>query len=151
MSAPEKNIGGRRFSFGTIPPDPDGIEIEMMVVRVCGETLIKVYAEMAEKGDQPKTDTEWLPLIGDLLPVIMSRLHARDHVQPDGARVMGLMSAMNTVFKYVRCEGVPLTTEMFTGRPGKEKYAVFFEALKVNFDGFFGVGLSPSLPDTTQK
>jgi hypothetical protein len=134
-----------------IPPDPDGIELEMMIVRVCGETIGRIVAEKAASGGVPKTDDEWGPIIADTLPLIVSRLHARDYVQPDGARIMGLSTAMKMVFRSVRCEGVELSMEMFNSRPGSEKYAVFLMGLQENFKGFLGDVLSTFLPTKTEK
>jgi hypothetical protein len=128
MSA-QKIIGGRTYSFGTLPATK-AVTVEITLVRIIGEPLLKFLSS----GKSLK-DINVETVGGEILGQLAGRLNA-DEIIP----------VMTTVFEHVSCDGLLVNMDAtFTGRL-KEMHLVFFEALKVNFADFFSASPSASPP-----
>lgn len=129
-SATEK-IGGRVFSFGTIPAT-EALSVQVSIMRVIGEPLFKALAGQSSGAEGSKEKI--LEIGGAAVGVMASRMDAPE-----------LLRTMETVFKYVTVDGQRINIDThFTGRP-KELWQVFLKALRVNFSDFTD-GLSFDLP-----
>lgn len=125
-----KQIGERTYSFGTIPP-VEAVRVEVSVARVIGEPLFKAFMDAKKTGSTEK-DAEQAGAAA--IGMLLSKMDADE-----------LLATMETVFKYVSCEGqrVEINTT-FTGRLF-DMHKVFVEALKFNFSDFLPAGLFASL------
>jgi hypothetical protein len=126
----QTSIGGRTFSFGTIPPT-EAIKVEVSVARVIGEPLFKAFMDYRKTGGTPDSEAQsGAAAIGMLL----SKMDADD-----------LIATMTTVFKYVSVDGKRANIDAdFAGR-NKELWLVFIAALRFNFSDFLPAGLLDSL------
>jgi hypothetical protein len=119
-------IGGRKFSFGTIPAI-EAVRIEVAVARVIGEPLFKAF--MATKNGEAKDNAQEAGAAA--IGLLLTKMNADE-----------LIVTMESVFTYVSCDGkrVDINTT-FTGR-NKELWQAFIAALQFNFSDFFPEGLS---------
>lgn len=178
MSAPIQTIGGRRFSFGKMSAT-NAVRVHVALLRVLGEPLFKLlvlgqkpkaapvhlpnqHAESGTEppplpeGDAPKADEQpgavdvmGVSLTGDDIAVIagavglmMSRMEADEAI-----------ATIGLVLSSVNCEARPIADIDVTFGDGRsmEMYRVFWEALKVNFAGFFPASLFASLAAAKAK
>ena len=131
MSAPMKTIGGRVFSFGTIPA-VQAVRVEVAIARVIGEPLFKAFMESQAGGD---TESAQTAAASSAIGLLAARMDADE-----------LLGTMKLVFGSVACEGKPIVEidATFTGK-NRELWQVFIEALRVNFADFLAGGLFGSL------
>lgn len=177
MSAPVQTIGGRQFSFGKMTAT-NAVRVHVALLRVFGEALLKLLVLGKDKPPAPKhlpsqhaeAGTEPPPLPGvtpapDDEPadvnVMGVSLSEEDIATMSGA--VGLMMAkmepnemiatLGLVLGSVNCEGRPISNIDVTFGDGRslEMYRVFWEALKVNFAGFFPASLFASVVKARQK
>jgi hypothetical protein len=130
VSAPTKEIGGRTFSFGTIPA-VKAVRVEIAIARVIGEPLFKAFMD-----SQGKPESVQLDVVAGAIGVLTAKMDADE-----------LIKTMGIVFESVSLDGVKGPVDMdvhFTGK-NKDLWLVFVEALKVNFGDFLPGGLSGSL------
>lgn len=131
-----KQIGDRIYSFGTIPP-MDAIRVEVAIARVIGEPLFKAFMD-AKKTGSSETDAEQAGATA--VGMLLSKMDADE-----------LLKTMETVFKYVSCEGKRIDLNAsFAGRL-LEMHKVFVEALKFNFSDFLPAGLFASVQNAVTK
>jgi hypothetical protein len=137
-SAPQKDIGGRKFSFGTLPATK-AVRVEVAIARVIGEPLFKAFMEIKASGKEV-SEEEQMAAATAAIGLLTTRMDADE-----------LLATMETVFDVCSCDGQPINIDStFTGKP-QELWQAFIEALKVNFTGFFPVGLSASLAGMIKK
>ena len=136
MSDNSKQIGGRLYSFGTIPAI-EAVTVEVSVARVIGEPLFKAFMDSKKTGaSEPDAEAAGATAIG----LLLSKMDARE-----------LISTMETVFKYVSVDGQRVDINAtFTGR-NKELWQVFIAALRFNFSDFLPDGLFASVQNKLQK
>lgn len=131
-----KQIGDRTYSFGTIPP-MDAIRVEVAIARVIGEPLFKAFMDAKKTGSTEK-DAEQAGATA--IGMLLSKMDADE-----------LLKTMETVFKYVSCEGKRIDLNAsFAGRL-LEMHKVFVEALKFNFSDFLPAGLFASVQSAVTK
>lgn len=140
----KKEINGRTFAFGHIPPF-EAVDVEVAVMRVVGEPLFKAFAT--------KADDAVVPVEGDEAEAETS---SAQPVEALGASIIGLMlsrvdkkelkETMTTVFKYVHCDGERLDiNKHFGAGRHKDMWLVFIAALRFNFADFFPASLLRSV------
>lgn len=137
MALKSKVIGGRTFEFGMMPADV-ATDVEVTVASVATEALVKLL------GAQGQGETEQAEAMA---AAVGSLAAALGRLGPGKTTAL-----MNTLFHHTYVEGesgegrreVNLLID-FTGKT-KDKWATFFEALKVNLGDFFPAGLSLSPP-----
>lgn len=140
-SAVQKEIGGRKWSFGTMPATK-AVRVEVAIASVIGEALFKISVDIDAASGQPDAEKERKQV--EALSAAIGLLTAK--MDPDK-----LLETMNTVFEYCSCDGQRVDIDStFTGR-NKDLWVVFMEALKVNFSDFFAGGLSDSLAAMIRK
>jgi len=138
-SAPIKEIGGRKWSFGTIPAT-QAVRVEVAIASVIGEPLFKVFTEIDEAGGTGISREKQITAATAALGLLTTRMDADK-----------LLTTMKTVFDHCSCDGKPVDIDQtFNGR-NKDLWEVFLEALKVNFADFFPAGLSASLAAVMPK
>ena len=131
-----KQIGERTYSFGTIPP-VEAVRVEVAVARVIGEPLFKAFMDAKKTGSTEK-DAEQAGATA--IGLLLSKMDADE-----------LLATMETVFKYVTCDGKRVDINAtFTGR-NKELWQVFIAALRFNFSDFLPAGLFASVQGKTKK
>lgn len=127
-------IGDRQYSFGTIPP-VEAIQVQVAIMRVIGEPLFKAFMETKGKQDDPeaaKKDQEAAGIAA--ISLLLAKLDADI-----------LTATMQTVFKYVTCDGKRVDMNAtFVGR-NKELWQVFIAALRFNFSDFLEGNLFASI------
>ena len=142
MVLKSKVIGGRTFEFGMMPADV-ATDVEVTIAGVATEALVKLI------GSQGLSEAEQAEAMAGAIGALAGAL---------GRLGPGKTTAlMATLFKYTYVEGldgegrreVNLVID-FTGKT-KDKWATFFEALKVNLGDFFPAGLSLSPPAGAAK
>jgi len=127
-------LNDRVFSFGMLPAI-EAVRVEVAVARVIGEPLFKAFMEQKPAA---KAGTKKALAKDDLLN--------SPEVLQAGAVAMGAMMAkmdadelvttMETVLKYVTCDGKRVEiNSTFTGR-NKELWQVFIYGLQFNFSDF---------------
>lgn len=132
----KKEIGGRTFSFGTIPP-MEAIKVEVAIARVIGEPLFKAFMDAKKTGSTEK-DAEQAGATA--IGLLLSKMDADE-----------LLTTMETVFKYVSCDGQRVEmNSTFAGR-NKEVWQVFIAALRFNFSDFLPEGLFASIRSAMPK
>lgn len=136
MSAPTKEIGGRTFSFGTIPASK-AIRVEVSIAKVIGEPLFKALVEAQGKDQTVEQQTG---LVASAVGLMASRMDADE-----------LLTTMGIVFESVTLEGKPINIDVHFSGKNRDVWQVFIEALKVNFADFFPAGLSASLAGMIPK
>ena len=125
-----KQIGERNYSFGTIPA-MEAVKVEVAVARVIGEPLFKAFMDAKKTGSTEK-DAEQAGATA--IGLLLSKMDADE-----------LLATMETVFKYVTCDGKRVDINAtFTGR-NKELWQVFIAALRFNFSDFLPAGLFASV------
>ena len=131
-----KQIGERTYSFGTLPP-VEAVRVEVAVARVIGEPLFKAFMDAKKTGSTEKAaEQAGATAIGRLL----SKMDADE-----------LLATMETVFKYVTCDGKRVEINAtFSGR-NKELWQVFIAALRFNFSDFLPAGLFASVQSAVTK
>lgn len=131
-----KQIGDRNYSFGTIPP-VEAVRVEVAVARVIGEPLFKAFMD-AKKTGSTEQDAEQAGATA--IGLLLSKMDADE-----------LLATMETVFKYVSCDGKRVEINAtFTGR-NKELWQVFIAALRFNFSDFLPAGLFASVQSAVTK
>ena len=131
-----KQIGERNYSFGTIPP-VEAVRVEVSVARVIGEPLFKAFMDAKKTGSTEK-DAEQAGATA--IGLLLSKMDADE-----------LLATMETVFKYVTCDGKRVEINAtFTGR-NKELWQVFIAALRFNFSDFLPAGLFASVQSAVTK
>ena len=131
-----KQIGERNYSFGTIPA-MEAVKVEVAVARVIGEPLFKAFMD-AKKTGSAESDVEQAGT--SAIGLLLSKMDADELVQ-----------TMETVFKYVSCEGKRVEINAtFTGR-NKELWQVFIAALQFNVSDFLPAGLFASVRQAVTK
>ena len=131
-----KEIGGRTFSFGVIPA-VDAVKVEIAIARVIGEPLFKAFMDAKKTGS---TEQEAEQAGATAIGLLLSRMNADE-----------LLETMETVFKYVTCDGRRVDINAtFTGR-NKELWQVFIAALRFNFSDFLPEGLFASVQGAVTK
>lgn len=125
-----KEIGGRTFSFGVIPAI-EAVKVEIAIARVIGEPLFKAFMDAKKTGS---TEQEAEQAGATAIGLLLSKMNADE-----------LLETMETVFKYVTCDGRRVDINAtFTGR-NKELWQVFIAALRFNFSDFLPEGLFASV------
>ena len=121
-----QQIGDRTFTFGTIPA-MEAVKVEVSVARVIGEPLFKAFMDAKATGSaESDAEAAGATAIG----LLLSKMDADE-----------LLATMETVFKYVTCDGKRVDINAtFTGR-NKELWQVFIAALRFNFSDFLPAGL----------
>ena len=131
-----KQIGERTYSFGTIPP-VEAVRVEVSVARVIGEPLFKAFMDAKKTGSTEK-DAEQAGATA--IGLLLSKMDADE-----------LLATMETVFKYVTCDGKRVEVNAtFAGR-NKELWQVFIAALRFNFSDFLPAGLFASVQSAVTK
>lgn len=131
-----KQIGERNYSFGTIPA-MEAVKVEVAVARVIGEPLFKAFMD-AKKTGSTEQDAEQAGATA--IGLLLSKMDADE-----------LLATMETVFKYVTCDGKRVDINAtFTGR-NKEVWQVFIAALRFNFSDFLPEGLFASIRSAMPK
>ena len=131
-----KQIGERTYSFGTIPP-VEAVRVEVSDARVIGEPLFKAFMD-AKKTGSTEQDAEQAGATA--IGLLLSKMDADE-----------LLATMETVFKYVTCDGKRVDINAtFTGR-NKELWQVFIAALRFNFSDFLPAGLFASVQSAVTK
>lgn len=129
MSTKTLVCGDRTYSFGTIPA-LEAVQVEIAIARVIGEPLFKAFMDAKESGESVDENAAVASAVG----LILSNMKADE-----------LTATMETVFKYVSCDGKRVDINAtFTGR-NRELWQVFVAALRHNFQDFFDGGLFDSL------
>ena len=132
----QQKIGDRTYSFGTIPA-LEAVRVEVSVARVIGEPLFKAFMD-AKKTGSSEADAEQAGAAA--IGLLLSKMDADE-----------LLVTMDTVFKYVSCDGKRVDINVtFTGR-NKELWQVFVGALRFNFSDFLPEGLFVSVPSKAKK
>jgi hypothetical protein len=131
-----KQIGERTYSFGTIPP-VEAVRVEVSVARVIGEPLFKAFMDAKKTGSTEK-DAEQAGATA--IGLLLSKMDADE-----------LLATMETVFKYVTCDGKRVEINAtFAGR-NKELWQVLIAALRFNFSDFLPAGLFASVQSAVTK
>ncbi|MDX9707853.1 MAG: putative phage tail assembly chaperone [Azospira sp.] len=131
-----KQIGERTYSFGTLPP-VEAVRVEVAVARVIGEPLFKAFMDAKKTGSTEK-DAEQAGATA--IGLLLSKMDADE-----------LLATMETVFKYVTCDGKRVEINAtFSGR-NKELWQVFIAALRFNFSDFLPAGLFASVQSAVTK
>lgn len=131
-----KQIGERTYSFGTLPP-VEAVRVEVAVARVIGEPLFKAFMDAKKTGSTEK-DAEQAGATA--IGLLLSKMDADE-----------LLATMETVFKYVTCDGKRVEINAtFAGR-NKELWQVFIAALRFNFSDFLPAGLFASVQSAVTK
>lgn len=131
-----KQIGDRTFTFGTIPA-MEAVKVEVAVARVIGEPLFKAFMDAKKTGSQEQ-DAEQAGATA--IGLLLSKMDADE-----------LLATMETVFKYVTCDGKRVEINAtFTGR-NKDLWQVFIAALRFNFSDFLPAGLFASVQNAVMK
>lgn len=131
-----KQIGERTYSFGTIPP-VEAVRVEVAIARVIGEPLFKAFMDAKKTGSTEK-DAEQAGATA--IGLLLSKMDADE-----------LLATMETVFKYVTCDGKRVEINAtFAGR-NKELWQVFIAALRFNFSDFLPAGLFASVQSAVTK
>jgi hypothetical protein len=131
-----KEVGGRTFSFGTIPAT-EAVRVEVAIARVIGEPLFKAFMD-AKKTGSTEADAEQAGATA--IGLLLSKMNADE-----------LLATMETVFKYVTCDGKRVEMNAtFTGR-NKEMWQVFIAGLRFNFSDFLPEGLFASVQKAVTK
>jgi hypothetical protein len=132
MPSNQQTIGGRQYSFGTIPA-MEAIHVEVSIAKVIGEPLFKAFMDTKKTG-VAKEDAKRAGVLA--IGQMAAKMDAED-----------ITKTMTTVFKYVSCDGKRVEIDAhFTGRP-KELWEVFLAALRFNFSDFLPEDLSSSLQE----
>lgn len=131
-----KQIGDRSFSFGTIPP-AESIRVQVAIARTIGEPLFKAFMDSKKTGGtESETETAGVAAIG----MMLSNMDADV-----------LLTTMDTVFKYVSCDGKRVDINAtFVGK-NKEMWQVFLAALRFNFSDFLPAGLFDSVQKAVKQ
>lgn len=131
-----KQIGERNYSFGTIPP-VEAVRVEVAVARVIGEPLFKAFMDAKKTGSTEK-DAEQAGATA--IGLLLSKMDADE-----------LLATMETVLKYVSCDGKRVEINAtFAGR-NKELWQVFIASLRFNFSDFLPAGLFASVQSVVTK
>jgi hypothetical protein len=170
MSAPIQTIGGRRFSFGKMSAT-NAVRVHLALLKVLGEPLVKLLVLGKDKAEAPKhlgrehaePGTEAPPLPGvtpapadseaapdvnvmgvSLTPDDILTLGGAIGLMADRMKEAEFIALLGLVLSSVRCETQPINNIDVTFGDGgtADMYRVFWEALKVNFTGFFPASLS---------
>ena len=132
----QKQIGDRTYSFGSIPA-MEAVKVEVAIARVIGEPLFKAFMDAKKTGSTEK-DAEQAGATA--IGLLLSKMDADE-----------LLATMETVFKYVTCDGKRVEINAtFAGR-NKELWQVFIAALRFNFSDFLPAGLFASVQSAVTK
>lgn len=125
MSAEQKTIGGRLFSFGRLPATK-ALKLQLKLVKIIGGevgSLAELASSTRKKGDVASFD---------LLGEIVSRVSSR--VEEDALILM-----MEEVFSKVSCDGKPIILDQTFASSPTEAWKIFVEGLRVNLADFLAV------------
>lgn len=116
----QKEIGGRTYAFGMIPPTKS-IPVQVAIARVLGEPFFKMAT--AAKGDGAEGQIS-------VMATAIGMLTAK--MDPDE-----LVRVMNTVFEYTNVDGKKIVSidSTFVGR-NTEMWEAFGEGLRFNYADF---------------
>ncbi len=146
MSAPQKTIGGRTFSFGMLSAKV-GFRVQIGIIKVIGEPLFKMLlgsgaGTMGDAISKIQADpTAFVAGMG----LLSQRLDA-DEMDTLAETLFGSVRLSQTIEG--KAVGSPVTFETFQGKP-KDIWLVMWEALRVNFADFFPAAGSSSSPSET--
>jgi hypothetical protein len=143
-----KTIGGRKYSFGTIPPF-EAIEVEVGIASVIGEPLFKALMTAAEDETNGAEQTDeqkkvmGAQVFGVGLGILTTKLDAEL-----------TKKLMRICFRYVGVQSDNYTMAsiadsidiVFHGR-NREIWEVFFYSLRFNFQDFFPESLFTLIKD----
>ena len=120
MAENQKEIGGRIYSFGMIPPTKS-IPVQVAIARVLGEPFFKMAT--AAKGEGAEGQIS-------VMATAIGMLTAK--MDPDE-----LVRVMNTVFDYTSVDGKKIVSidSAFVGR-NTEMWEAFGEGLRFNYADF---------------
>lgn len=139
-SAVQKEIGGRKFSFGILPATK-AVRVEVAIARVIGEPLFKAFMDIKGKDGKDPTEEQQLAAASAAVGLLTSRMDAEE-----------LLATMKTVFEHCSCDGQPIISIDATfAERHRQLWEAFIEALKANFSDFFPAGLSASLSSAMPK
>ena len=118
-------------------PPVEAVRVEVAVARVIGEPLFKAFMDAKKTGSTEK-DAEQAGATA--IGLLLSKMDADE-----------LLATMETVFKYVTCDGKRVEINAtFAGR-NKELWQVFIAALRFNFSDFLPAGLFASVQSAVTK
>lgn len=143
----QKTIGGVAYSFHTLPATR-AVHVHVALARIIGDAIKAGGGAqlLSAIGKKDTTEADAEAQMRALMSAIMS-ISADDWVTPDGRKMMGLTSLMETMFEQVKSSGKAIDIDAhFTGR-GRDMYLVLGEALKHNFAGFLAGSPSASIHD----
>lgn len=120
MADNQKEIAGRTYSFGMIPPTKS-VSVQVAIARVLGEPFFKMAT--AAKGEGAENQIS-------VMATAIGMLTAK--MDPDE-----LLRVMTTVFQYVSIDGKPIASidSAFVGR-NTEMWEAFGEGLRFNYADF---------------
>ncbi len=120
MAENQKEIGGRVYSFGMIPPTKS-VPVQVAIARVLGEPFFKMAT--AAKGEDADSQLSVMATAIGLLTAKMD---------PDE-----LLRVMNVVFEYTNIDGKKIVSidSAFVGR-NTEMWEAFGEGLRFNYADF---------------
>lgn len=136
MSAPIQVIGGRTYSFGTIPP-LDAVDVEIAIASVIGEPLFRMFMDHKKTGNTPEEEQA---AMASAIGLLMSKMNKAL-----------LRETLTTVFSFVGVDGrarIDINSD-FMGR-NKELWLVFIAALRHNFSDFLPESLLNSMQGKIQ-
>lgn len=121
----QKEINGRVYSFGMLPPSKS-IPVQVAITRVIGEPLFKMFTERKTTGDEDMK-TAATAAMG----LIAANMDSDE-----------LLKTMRAVFDFTSIDGKRIADidSAFSGR-NKEMWQAFIAALRFNFSDFFPAGL----------
>lgn len=181
MSAPIQTIGGRRFSFGKMTAtNAVRVHVALLKVLgepvvkllVLGKDKVAAPKHLPRQHAEPGTEAPPLPgvtpalaedetadvggatVMGvDLTGEDIVTIGAAIGLMADRMREDEFIALIGLVLSSVKCEGHPVTNIDVTFGDGGtlDMYRVFWEALKVNFAGFFPASLFASVVKARQK
>lgn len=147
LAISQKTIGGVSYSFHTLPATK-AVHVHVALARIIGDAVKAGGGAqlLSAIGKKETTEADAQAQMRALTSAIMS-IAADDWVTPDGRKMMGLTSLMETMFEQVKMGGKAIEIDAhFTGR-GRDMYLVLGEAMKHNFASFLAGSPSPSNSD----
>lgn len=120
MNSNQQTINDHLYSFGTIPA-VEAVRVEVSIARVIGEPLFKAFMDTKKTGN---TKEEAKQAGAAAIGLMATKMDADE-----------LLKTLETVFKFVTCEGKRIDINHFTGK-NKEMWLVFIAALRYNFSDF---------------
>lgn len=126
-------LGGRTYSFGTIPPTK-AVVLEIEIAKLIGEPLFKAFTAGDGKGKETDMKEAGAVAIG----LLCSKADADS-----------FLKMLRTVFEHTMCDGQRIEMDAtFNGR-NREMIQVFIYGLRYNFRDFFPDALIRSIQSKT--